>query len=132
MNKKKNSGQSTARLVTRIVIFGVLGVLLVLALLDNQKKNAAIDSYNAITAKYDERMKNNEELRWSEVEEMAQGSPNFLDADLGSAASRARSRKTIMWDGIFKDHSVDILLGLGGDDPFVQEMSASWEVPAEE
>ena len=132
MSEKKSSGQSTARLVTRIVIFGTLGVLLVLAFLDNQKKNNAIESYNALTAKYDERMEDNDELRWSEVEGLMKGGPAIEDAELGAAATRARSRKTITWNGIFKDHSVDVLLGLGGDDPFVQEMSASWEVPAEE
>lgn len=120
-----------ARLVTRIVIFGALGVLLVLAAIEYQQKNSALQSYNNLRDHQDSVFKEDGEVKWSDVESQLTGRYEITDEELDSSSFQYRSKKQIKWSGTFRSYSVFCYLGLG-DDPVVMDFNASWEVPAEE
>lgn len=116
--KPKKSGLTRER----IVIFGALGVLVVLALIDYRAKTAARNTGNA----WREALKGkafNASLRQSELTPYIEGSPRTSRRPL-TAAEKAEFRlatevETYTWTGILRNYKVEVIFGLG-EDPSVE------------
>ena len=121
--KTKKTGPAT--LIIRIVVFGTLGVLLVLALIDNRAKNAAQTSYNNLTDAIDEA--GEADLHEADLEKYITGKPTRTKTPL-EGSPRAISVVTLKWSGIFREFWIKVYLGLPADNPTINgdDVEYSW------
>ncbi len=121
---KKNSGSKTRDWIIRGVIFGVLGVVLVLALLDNRAKQQA----EATSTAFDELLKDANEnsagiLLVETLKDSIVGSPErtvnniaFQDIDL-----------IYNWKGIFREYKVIVNVNSAEDHGTVESIGLGKE-----
>jgi hypothetical protein len=117
VDEKKKGKSSSATLIVRILIFGGLAVLLVLALLDYRMKHSAQGTAAAIQSAMKAKPVT-DDLKLSEVPALIVGSPVIESAPL-SESPDAGSRQTMTWKGIFRTYRVNLDY-TGGDDPIVE------------
>lgn len=117
-SSKKSAPNTQVRDWTiRGAVFGVLAILLVLAWLDYQSKQAAASTATgwreAVRSK-DEM----HELKKSEFKKLAvNGSPAISSFQSATRSIDANSVDTYAWKGIFRTYSVKVSFGLGDDPP---------------
>jgi hypothetical protein len=115
-SSKKSSTNNAARdWIIRGAVFGVLAILLVLALLDYQTKQAAAATAtgwrDAVRSK-DEM----QELKKSEFKKLAvKGSPTITSFQSETRSIDSNSIDTYSWKGIFRTYNVRVSFGLGND-----------------
>ena len=123
----KNSKQKTgpATLVIRVVVVGSLGVLLVLALIDNRAKNAAQTSYNNLTDALNQA--GDDDLHEADLENYLLGKPTRTKTAL-EVSHRGISVVTLKWTGIFREYWIKVHLGLPADNPTINgdHVEYSW------
>lgn len=107
--------------IIRGVVFGILGVLLVLALLEFQAKTAATgiaQSWRDALKAKDEK----EDLRKSEFDKIPlKGSPTVTTAKAEQNSYAAVSVNTYVWKGAFRTYTVKVYIGLG-EDPAIEHV----------
>lgn len=117
---KKKSTKSTPKnqmtgWIIRGVVFGVLGVLLVLALLDFQAKQAA----TGMAATWRDALEKQDEttdLRKSEFDKIpVKGNPATTSAKAEANSYAAVTVNTYAWKGIFRTYVVKAYIGMGND-----------------
>ena len=124
-SKKDKPGQLRDWII-RGVVFGVLGVLLILALLDFRTKQAATSTAEAWRAALRAKGEN-KDLSKSEFEKVpVQGSPTIVSTKAETKTIRGVSFNTYTWKGTFRTYVVKVAFGMGND-PTVDEI----EGPAE-
>jgi hypothetical protein len=101
--------------IIRGLVFGVLAILLVLALLDYQSKQAAA----ATATGWREAVRSKDEmheLKKSEFKKLTvQGSPTISSFQSATRSIDADSVDTYSWKGIFRTYSVKVSFGMGND-----------------
>lgn len=101
--------------IIRGVVFGVLGVALVLALLDFQAKQAATgtaSAWRAALQKQDE----TSDLRKSDFDKIPiQGKPSTTSAKAEANSYAAVTVDTYVWKGTFRSYVVKVYAGMGND-----------------
>ena len=123
--KKKSAKKSNPVVdwTIRGIVFGVLGVLLILALLDFRAKQAATgtaDAWRAALKAKDE----SGDLSKSEFDKIPiQGSPTVVNAQAAVKSFKAVSFRTYTWNGTFRSYVVKVTFGMGND-PSVEEIDA--------
>jgi len=118
--------RNTGRTVARVVIYGALLVLLVLAGLDFRQKRAAESSFKSWDDKFHEILETGKDMRQSDVVSLTQGNPNTISGRPGKEHRFSRSMTKYTWKGVFREYSVTVYYGLGADDPIVEEIVSSW------
>lgn len=101
--------------IIRGVVFGVLGVLLILALLDFQAKQAAT---GMAAAWRDAVHKQGEtsDLRKSEFDKIPlKGNPSITSAKADANSYAAVTVNTYTWKGTFRSYVVKVYVGMGND-----------------
>ena len=107
--------------IIRGVVFGILGVLLILALLDFQTKQAATRTAEAWRAAR-RSVPEHADLRLSEFKKVAvRGRPAFVSGPAGANSFAAKTLDTYTWRGIFRTYTVKVYIGLGKD-PAIEEV----------
>ena len=117
VDETKKGKSSSTTLIVRILIFGGLGVLLVLAILDYRMKHSAQSTADAIQGAMKAKPVT-DDLKMSEVPALILGSPVIESAPLSESAD-AGSRQTMTWNGIFRTYRVNLVY-TPGDDPIVE------------
>lgn len=115
MPKANKPANSSSTMVVRLVVFGILGVLVVLAILDFRAKGQATATADAIQ----KRMEG--DVLKSEIQPLIQGSPavSSIDPKAVPELKIATTAEQYLWKGILRNYTV--LLGYGlGDDPPVE------------
>jgi hypothetical protein len=115
-DKPKNKSSGSSAWIVRGLVFGGLGVLLVLAFLDyQQRQNASKTILN-----FDDHFESNEfgELKRSDAEKLIAGSPESSVAD-SQGRHGSFQVETLTWKGMFRESQVLLYLGLPMDDPTV-------------
>ena len=107
---EKSSGGSTT-IVIRVVVFGALAVLLVLAFLDYQAKNAKTRSFEKLSDAISER----EQLLVSEVDNMLEGNPS-VEGD------PATDSEVIYTWKVLRSYKMRLLVGSNGTDRVVDDL----------
>jgi hypothetical protein len=121
--RKKSKAKPESQLVSWIsrgVIFGTLGILLILAVMDFQAKQAATGTAeawrNALRSKTE-----NADLTKSEFDKIAvRGRPTVSSEKAGHNAFAAVTMDTYVWKGTFNTYTVKVYFGLGTDPPVDQ------------
>ena len=110
----------------RGVVFGVLGVLLILALLDFRAKQAAAGTAEAWRAGLKSKGEHGD-LYKSEFEKIpVQGSPGVVTVQAAVKTASAVSSNTYTWKGTFRSYVVKVTFGMGND-PSVEEIEGPGE-----
>jgi len=122
MAKKSEKPKSPATLITRIVVFGALGVLLVLAGLDYRAKKSAQATADAFRKAIDENTEG--EILKSQLKPLIQGSPTVSAADPSATGSKVVgvTGEAYTWKGILRNYTVYVGYGTG-DDPSVENIN---------
>ncbi len=101
--------------IIRGVVFGVLGLLLILAVLDFQAKQAATGTaaaWRGAVQKQDE----TSDLRKSEFDKIPlQGNPSTTSAKAEANSYAAVTVNTYTWKGTFRSYVVKVYVGMGND-----------------
>jgi len=101
--------------IIRGVVFGVLGLLLILALLDFQAKQAATGTattWREAIEKKDE----TSDLHKSEFEKIpVKGSPSMTSAKAEANSYAAITVNTYTWKGTLRSYVVKVYIGMGSD-----------------
>ncbi len=113
----KASKTATRDWIIRGVVFGGLAVLLVLALLDFQAKQAAQTTSDAWRAAVRAKGEDVELLKSEFGKIPVQGSPQLVSGPAGANPYAARTIDTYTWSGIFRSYSVRVFVGAGSDPP---------------
>jgi len=112
--------------IIRGVVFGILGVLLILALLDFRTKQAASNTAEAWRAALRAKGEN-ADLDKSEFEKVpVQGNPVITSTKAETKTISAVSFNTYTWKGTFRTYVVKVTFGLGNDPP-VEEINGPAE-----
>lgn len=113
--KKSAPNNQVRDWVIRGVVFGVLAILVVLALVDYQSKQAAASTATG----WRESMRSKDEtqeLRKSEFRKLAvKGSPTITSFQSETRSIDANSVDTYSWKGIFRTYIVKVSFGMGAD-----------------
>lgn len=106
--------------IIRGVVFGILGILLVVALLDFQAKQAATktsEAWRAALASVSE----HQDLSKSKFEQIPiQGKPAVTTDKAGPNPFAAISVNTYVWKGTLRTYTVKVYFGMGKDAPVEQ------------
>ena len=128
---ENKSGSAT--LIMRIVLFGILGGLLVYAIIRNQDTtavNQGIETYNAWQKAIEEADANNEDIYRNDLAQFVKGNPKkYWDKDPDNLG--VVSIETYTWEGRYQKFEVEILFGLPEDNPVVVRLEAIEEEPEE-
>jgi hypothetical protein len=112
---KKSKKSSPAVLVTRIAIFGGLGILLALAFIDYRMKSDA-EATSAAIRKAVQDKGETEDLLKSEVRDLIKGSPLVLPGDVKALKLPiVQSAESYRWKGVFRTYVVTVGYSLGND-----------------
>lgn len=99
-NDKKKGGNKTRDWVIRIVIFGVLGVVLILAVLDYRAKQQATETGETWLETFKaDKQKDFPNLTVDELEKDMQGSPEKDEAE---------EKNVYTWKGIFREYVITV------------------------
>jgi hypothetical protein len=111
------SAAKSRGMVIRTVVWGTLGVLVVLTLLDMKSRVAAQRTRDAWQAAQKEKVDSNRDLHRSDLEPMIQGSPSLPPVEEEADRHQDICRKVLRytWPGIVRDYTVSVYLGLGQD-----------------
>lgn len=122
MAKKSEKSRSPATLITRIVVFGALALLLVLALLDFNAKKSAQGTADAFRNAIDGNPEG--EILKSQLQPLIQGSPAVSAADPQAVGSKVVgvTGEAFTWKGILRNYTVYVGYGTG-DDPSVENIN---------
>jgi hypothetical protein len=122
MAKPVKTAKSPAVLITRIVVFGALAVLLVLAGLDYRAKNSAQATADAFRKAIDDNPE--VEILKSQLTPLIQGSPAVSAADPSASGSKVVgvTGEAFTWKGILRNYTVYVGYGTG-DDPSVENIN---------
>ena len=102
------------------VVFGVLGILLVLALLDFQAKQAATATAEAWRGALRSKGENSD-LAKSEFSKIPmRGNPSVTADKAGPNPFGAATIETFVWKGTFRSYTVKVYFGLAKDPPVDQ------------
>ena len=101
--------------VIRGVVFGVLAVLLVLALLDFQTKRAATNTAGAWRAAMKAKPVDSELTKSEFGKVLVQGRPAIASGPAGPNSFAAKTVDSYTWSGIFRRYEVKVYFGLGAD-----------------
>jgi hypothetical protein len=116
---KTARAKSSSALIVRLVVFGTLAVLLVLAFLDYRAKQAFTKTTEAFRDAIQQQVKG--DVLKSQLKPLIQGSPTIASVDPKSTKELelAASGERYVWKGILRNYT--LLLGYGpGDDPPVE------------
>jgi len=126
--KSASSGKAANKqrdMIVRAVIYGVLVIVLVLALIDYMAKKKATDTINAwrdakkaTDAIVEE--KDMKEITESDLEPLVVGSPSKESITIsGREQARSRSKEKVVynWGGIFRTYTATIYIGPGKHRP---------------
>lgn len=114
-NKAPN--KSPRDMIIRGVVFGGLAILLIVALLDFQAKQAAQSTgdgwRDAVKSKGED-----QDVLKSEFSKLSvKGSPQIESREAGENSFAAKTLTTYTWQGIFRSYVVKVYFGLGADPP---------------
>lgn len=121
----KKSGKKPAQnamrdWIIRGVVFGTLGILLVVALLDFQAKQAATKTSEAWRAALTS-VGEHQDLSKSKFDQIPiQGKPVVTTDKAGPNPFSAVSVNTYVWKGTFRTYTVKVYFGMGKDAPVEQ------------
>jgi hypothetical protein len=125
----KKSGKKSNPVVDwtiRGVVFGVLGVLLLLALLDYRAKQAAgstAEGWRSALKSVDE----SGDLLKSQLEKLPlHGSPTVVNTQAAARSFNNVSSSTYTWKGTFRSYVVKVTYGMGND-PTVEDIKGPGE-----
>ena len=128
-SKKSSKNRKTGQLrdwIIRGVIFGVLGVLLILALLDFRAKQAAASTAEAWRAAL-KGVAEHADLSKSDFEKIpVKGSPVVTTTKPETKTIFASSFNTYTWKGTFRTYVVKVTFGLGNN-PSVEQVEGPGE-----
>jgi hypothetical protein len=117
--KKTNSKQKPNTAVRdwtiRGVVFGALAILLVLALLDFQAKQAAASTADAWRAAMKAKTVDADFTKSEFGKIVVHGRPTIVSGRAGTNQFSARSIDTYTWAGVFRRYEVKVYIGLGSD-----------------
>ncbi|MBX3444143.1 MAG: hypothetical protein KF774_17200 [Planctomyces sp.] len=132
LKKKSAKNGSQATLITRIVVFGILGVLLILALLDFRKKQGAQTSATKIREHLAAKERTSEDMLKSELTALLTGSPAVSSISPSSVAALglAAAAERLDWKGPFRTYTIFVGYG-AGENPPVEVIEGPGE-PADE
>ena len=99
----------------RGVVFGVLGVLLVLALLEFQTKTAATGTAAAWRAAMKAKPVDAELTKSEFGQVVVQGRPTMVSGPAEANSYSAKTVETYTWSGVFRQYVVKVYIGLGTD-----------------
>ncbi len=120
--KKSKPGNPARDWIIRGVVFGVLGILLIVALLDFGAKQSAAKTAEAwraaLRAKGEDGDLTQTELRKIRVS----GSPSISNFKSPTRSTQANEVDTYVWRGTFRSYTVKVSFGLGTD-PTVEEIA---------
>ena len=124
--KKSKPGNPARDWIIRGVVFGVLGILLIVALLDFGAKQSAAKTAEAWRAAL--RAKGEDgDLTKSELEKIrVSGSPAVIKFTSPTRSTQANEVHTFTWRGTFRSYTVKVSYGLGTD-PTVEEIAGPGE-----
>ena len=124
--KKPKPGNPARDWIIRGVVFGVLGILLIMALLDFGAKQSASKTAEAwraaLRAKGEDGDLTQTELRNIRVS----GSPSVTTVTSPTRSTLANTVDTYVWKGTFRSYTVKVSFGLGTD-PTVKEIAGPGE-----
>ena len=124
--KKPKPGNPARDWIIRGVVFGVLGILLIMALLDFGAKQSASKTAEAwraaLRAKGEDGDLTQTELRNIRVS----GSPVISKFTSPTRSTLANTVDTYVWKGTFRSYTVKVSFGLGTD-PTVKEIAGPGE-----
>ncbi|WP_166821972.1 hypothetical protein [Thalassoroseus pseudoceratinae] len=120
-SKKKNSQKDW---IVRGVVFGVLGVLLVFALMDFFEKKNAEGTYDAWQTAMQERENDGSELYAEDLEGLMKGSADYTEEKLTTGTVRRYT-----W-GVIREYPIEVLLD-NSVKPAVAELIPPSEVSAD-
>lgn len=108
--KKKSSGNKSRDWIIRIVIFGVLGVVLILAALDFRAKSQATETSEVWVEMLNDANENKAGvLPIQDLEEGIVGSPEVTKEEAGSNGTN----HVYTWNGIFREYKVTVTTNSG-------------------
>lgn len=115
-SKSSKTSKSSARdWILRAVVFGALAVLLILAFLDFQAKQAATNTADAWRTAMNSKSEE-EDFRKSEFSRIPmQGNPQLASNPAGQNAFAAQTIDTYTWSGTFRSYVVKVFVGMGVD-----------------
>lgn len=121
---KAPAGGSAMKILGRIVLYGGLGILLVLAFMDYRTKAAAqgtADEWRRVLSEREGGETGEQaELYYKELEQFIQGEPEIASAaPIGTLRGLAREAESYTWKGVFRDYVVHVGIGLGQGQPIV-------------
>lgn len=117
--KKAKSKSGTGTLIVRLIVFGGLGVLLVLAFLDFQQRKNAERTLQNIEDKFESDEFG--DIRRSHLKELIVGAPESSVAESRGEFSSIQI-ETLTWQGPFRRSRVVLYLALPKDDPSVMRV----------
>lgn len=124
--KKSKPGNPARDWIIRGVVFGVLGILLIVALLDFGAKQSASKTAEAWRAALRAKGEDND-LTQSELRNIrVSGSPSVTTVTSPTRSTIANSVETYVWKGTFRSYTVKVSYGLGKD-PTVEEIAGPGE-----
>lgn len=114
-SRKEPAKNKTMDWVIRGAIFGVLGILLILALLDYSAKQNAQGTADAWRAALKSKGEFSDMFK-SEFDKVAvKGSPTITTSQSAVRSVSANSVTTYVWKGPFRTYAVKVSFGLGND-----------------
>ena len=114
--KSKRKPNTVARdWIIRGVVFGVLAVLLVLALQEFQTKRAATGTAEAWRAAMKAKPVDSELTKSEFSKVVVQGRPAIVPGPAGTNSFAAKTVETYTWSGVFRQYVVKVYFGLGTD-----------------
>lgn len=118
-NKKLNKNKSRDWMI-RIAIFGLLGVVLVLALLDYQTKNQAIETSQAWMKMVDDSKADEDKafVLVKDLQDNIRGTPEVVK----EKADDGKTHLVYTWKGIFRKYVVTVESETGGDNSIVDRV----------
>jgi type II secretory pathway pseudopilin PulG len=125
-DKNSKPGNPARDWIIRGVVFGILGVLLIVALLDFQAKQSATKTAEAWRAALRDKGET-ADLTKSEMDKIpVSGSPSISKFKSPTRSTHANEVDTYTWKGTIRTYVVKVSYGLGND-PTVEEITGPGE-----